>query len=63
MRDALDILIRKGRLEKDGDLEVVVLTGDGSACGMRLSSTSGAIVRNLDFLYLCYDNEGFGNTV
>ena len=27
-----------------------------------LSSTSGAIERNLDFLYVCYDNEGYGNT-
>jgi pyruvate ferredoxin oxidoreductase beta subunit len=29
---------------------------------MGLSSTSGAIERGLDFLYLCYDNEGYGNT-
>jgi pyruvate ferredoxin oxidoreductase beta subunit len=41
---------------------VVVLTGDGAAYGMGMSSTSGAIDRNLDFLYVCYDNEGYGNT-
>jgi pyruvate ferredoxin oxidoreductase beta subunit len=29
---------------------------------MGLSSTSGAIDRGLDFVYLCYDNEGYGNT-
>jgi len=29
---------------------------------MGLSSTSGAIERNLDFLYICYDNEGYSNT-
>ncbi len=29
---------------------------------MGLSATSGAIERGLDFLYLCYDNEGYGNT-
>jgi pyruvate ferredoxin oxidoreductase beta subunit len=40
----------------------VVLTGDGSAYGMGLSATSGAIDRGLDFIYLCYDNEGYGNT-
>jgi pyruvate ferredoxin oxidoreductase beta subunit len=62
VRDALDVLLRKGRLTKDEDLDVVVLTGDGSAYGMGLSSTSGAIDRGLDFLYLCYDNEGYGNT-
>lgn len=44
------------------DMETVVLTGDGAAYGMGLSSTSGAIERNLHFLYLCYDNEGYGNT-
>ena len=41
---------------------MVVLTGDGAAYGMGLSSTSGAIERDLDFLYICYDNEGYGNT-
>lgn len=62
IRDALDILIDSGRMKADEDLETVVLTGDGSAYGMGLSATSGAIDRGLDFLYLCYDNEGYGNT-
>jgi len=62
IRDALDILLAKGRLVADEDLETVVLTGDGSAYGMGLSATSGAMDRNLDFLYICYDNEGYGNT-
>lgn len=62
VRDALDILLARGRIAADDDLEVVTLTGDGSAYGMGLSATSGAIERGLDFLYLCYDNEGYGNT-
>jgi pyruvate ferredoxin oxidoreductase beta subunit len=62
VRDALDILINKKRLPPEEDLDVVVLTGDGAAYGMGLSATSGAIERKLDFLYLCYDNEGYGNT-
>ena len=62
VRDALDILKRKGKLPQDEDMEVVVITGDGAAYGMGLSATSGAIDRNLDFIYLCYDNEGYGNT-
>lgn len=62
VRDALDILIRKKRMPEEEDLKVVVLTGDGSAYGMGLSSTSAAIDRDLDFLYVCYDNEGYGNT-
>jgi pyruvate ferredoxin oxidoreductase beta subunit len=62
IRDALDVLRAKQRIGEDEDLQVVVLTGDGSANGMGLSSTSGAIERGLDFIYLCYDNEGYGNT-
>ena len=62
VRDALDILLHKGRIGPEEDLKVVVLTGDGAAYGMGLSSTSGAIERRLDFLYICYDNEGYGNT-
>ena len=62
VRDALDILIEKQRMPSDEDMQVVVLTGDGAAYGMGLSATSGAIERNLDFLYICYDNEGYGNT-
>ncbi len=62
IRDALDILLQKGRIKQKDDLNVVTLTGDGSASGIGLSSASGAIDRNLDFIYICYDNEGYGNT-
>jgi len=62
IRDALDILIEKRRIAPEEDLDVVVLTGDGAAYGMGMSASSGAIERGLDFLYLCYDNEGYGNT-
>ncbi len=62
IRDALDILLEQQRMEPAEDLNVVVLTGDGSANGMGLSATSAAMERNLDFLYICYDNEGYGNT-
>ena len=62
LRDALDILRDRGELPADEDLQVVVLTGDGAAYGMGLSATSGAMERDLDFIYICYDNEGYGNT-
>jgi pyruvate ferredoxin oxidoreductase beta subunit len=62
VRDALDILLASGRLPPEEDLQVVVLTGDGAAYGIGLSATSGAIERGLDFLYIVYDNEGYGNT-
>lgn len=62
VRDALDILLDKQRITPQENLDVVVLTGDGAANGMGLSATSSAIERGLDFIYLCYDNEGYGNT-
>ncbi len=62
VRDALDILLDRKRIKPEEDLKVVVLTGDGAANGIGVSSTSGAMERGLDFMYLCYDNEGYGNT-
>jgi len=62
VRDAMDILIEKKRIKPEENLDVIILTGDGAAYGMGLSATSSAIERGLDFLYLCYDNEGYGNT-
>ncbi len=62
IRDALDVLMAKGRLPAAEDLQVVVLAGDGATLDIGLASLSGAIHRGLDFFYLCYDNEAFGNT-
>lgn len=62
LRDALDILLAKGRLPASENLQVLVLAGDGSTYDMGLSATSAAIHRQLDFWYLCYDNEAYGNT-
>jgi len=62
IRDALDILLEKGKIPASEDLKVAVVTGDGAAYDIGLQATSGAIQRNLDFYYLCYDNEAYGNT-
>ncbi len=62
IRDALDIRRAKGTLREEDDLKVLVLAGDGSTYDMGLSATSAAIHRGLDFWYLCYDNEAYGNT-
>jgi pyruvate ferredoxin oxidoreductase beta subunit len=62
VRDALDILLEKGRIPEAENLQVVSLMGDGAANGMGLSATSSAIDRRLDFLCICYDNEGYANT-
>jgi pyruvate ferredoxin oxidoreductase beta subunit len=62
IRDALDLLRAKGKLSADEDLQVVVLAGDGSTYDIALSATSGTLFRNLDYWYICYDNEAYGNT-
>lgn len=62
VRDALDVLIARGRLPCSEDLKVVVVAGDGSTNDIGMSSLSGAIHRGLDFYYICYDNEAYGNT-
>jgi len=62
IRDALDILKEKGEIPPEEDLKVVVVTGDGAAQDIGLQSTLAAIHRGLDFYYLCYDNEAYGNT-
>lgn len=62
VRDALDVLLARGRMDPEDDVQVVVVAGDGSTYDMAMSATSGAIWRGLDFWYLCYDNESYGNT-
>lgn len=62
IRDALDILLKKGKVRPEDDVKVLVVTGDGSAGDIGLQATSGALHRNLDFFYLVYDNEGYSNT-
>ena len=62
VRDALDVLIERGKMQAEDNVDVVVVAGDGSTYDIALSSISGAIFRGLDFWYFCYDNESYGNT-
>ncbi|ETX04731.1 thiamine pyrophosphate-dependent enzyme [Candidatus Entotheonella palauensis] len=62
VRDALDVLMERGKMKAEDDVDVVVVAGDGSTYDMAFSSISGAIFRQLDFWYFCYDNESYGNT-
>jgi pyruvate ferredoxin oxidoreductase beta subunit len=62
IRDALDVLIAKGKLPKEEDLKVVVVTDDSTAYGVGRQVTLAATQRGLDYYYFCYDNEAFGNT-
>jgi len=42
--------------------QVIVYAGDGGTLDIGIQSLSGAFERGTDFLYICYDNEAYGNT-
>lgn len=44
------------------DVNVLVWAGDGGTFDIGLQALSGAVERNEDFIYVCYDNEGYMNT-
>jgi pyruvate ferredoxin oxidoreductase beta subunit len=50
-------LKRAGRATK-----VIVYAGDGGTVDIGLQALSGALERETDFLYICFDNEAYGNT-
>jgi pyruvate ferredoxin oxidoreductase beta subunit len=41
---------------------VIVYAGDGGTLDIGIQSMSGAFERGTDFVYICYDNEAYGNT-
>ena len=44
------------------DYTVVGIAGDGGTFDIGIQALSAAAERNTDFLYICYDNEGYMNT-
>jgi len=54
----------KAALEIQGDTDTTVLAwaGDGGTFDIGLQALSGAVERNEDFIYACYDNEAYMNT-
>jgi len=54
----------RAALEAQGDTETTVLAwaGDGGTFDIGLQALSGAVERNEDFIYACYDNEAYMNT-
>jgi pyruvate ferredoxin oxidoreductase beta subunit len=57
---AQKILLKKGKIKKPA--RIVAFGGDGGTYDIGLQSLSGALERGHDFLYVCYDNEGYMNT-
>jgi pyruvate ferredoxin oxidoreductase beta subunit len=43
-------------------VNLLVVAGDGGTADIGLSALSGAIERNQDFVYICFDNESYMNT-
>ena len=50
-------------LKKQGkDTKVLVIAGDGGTFDIGLQALSGAVERNHDFCFICYDNAAYMNT-
>jgi pyruvate/2-oxoacid:ferredoxin oxidoreductase beta subunit len=54
----------RAALDMKGDTETTVVTwaGDGGTFDIGFQSLSGAVERNENFIYVCYDNEAYMNT-
>jgi pyruvate ferredoxin oxidoreductase beta subunit len=57
----LAILMKKGRIP-ERDIKCVAVAGDGATSDIGMQALSGALERNHNFLYLCFDNEAYMNT-
>jgi len=53
-------LEKSGRIKKKA--KIIAFGGDGGTYDIGLQALSGALERGHDFLYVCYDNEGYMNT-
>jgi pyruvate ferredoxin oxidoreductase beta subunit len=51
---------KSGKLKKKA--KIIAFGGDGGTYDIGLQALSGALERGHDFLYVCYDNEGYMNT-
>jgi pyruvate ferredoxin oxidoreductase beta subunit len=50
------------RQRKMNDITVVGWAGDGGTVDIGIQALSGAAERETNFIYICYDNEAYGNT-
>ncbi|MFA6193608.1 MAG: thiamine pyrophosphate-dependent enzyme [Parcubacteria group bacterium] len=59
---AIKALRKRNKIPADKKIQVIVFAGDGGTYDIGLQSLSGALERQHDFLYVCYDNEAYMNT-
>ncbi|MCQ9208233.1 MAG: thiamine pyrophosphate-dependent enzyme [Omnitrophica bacterium] len=57
---AYRVLKKKGKIKKE--IKFVAFGGDGGTYDIGLQALSGALERGHNFVYVCYDNEGYMNT-
>lgn len=57
---AYRVLKKKGKIKED--YKFITFGGDGGTYDIGLQSLSGAMERNHDFVYVCYDNGAYMNT-
>jgi len=61
IESALKAMERKGKRPVKGT-KVVAMAGDGATSDIGLQALSGALERQHDMLYICFDNEAYMNT-
>ncbi len=49
-------------LKRDKDTNVVAIAGDGGTFDIGMQALSGALERQTNFIFICYNNEGYMNT-
>lgn len=54
--------MRKKGMIKDEHIDIIAFGGDGGTFDIGLQALSGALERDHDFLYICYDNGAYMNT-
>ena len=53
---------KKGKLPADKEIKYIAFGGDGGTYDIGFQSLSGAMERNHDMVYVCYDNGAYMNT-
>jgi pyruvate ferredoxin oxidoreductase beta subunit len=61
IESGLKAMMRKGRLPQQ-KINVMAMAGDGGTSDIGIQALSGAFERGHDFVYCCFDNEGYMNT-
>jgi pyruvate ferredoxin oxidoreductase beta subunit len=61
IESGLKVLMRKGRIPQQ-KITILAMAGDGGTNDIGLQALSGALERGHNFVYCCFDNEGYMNT-